>query len=143
MENKKKNDQIDEDDRDGRAHSYFMHPDKPGKILCIPMADVDGSDMVCYFAQFMPEKDKLDTWNVSFPDLPGCLSCGTGLKQAMANSIDALGGYISVASANGIAIVEPSDMETAIAKAQAENEEEDFDPAHPPLYFLVPAWPDI
>lgn len=126
-----------------QAHKYFMHPEKPGVLVCVPVADMDTSGMYCYFAQFLPEDDKPDTWNVMFPDLPGCLTCGNGLKQAMANAIDALGGYISIAKSEGLEIAGPSDMAIAIAKARKETLDAGIKSSHPPLYLLVPAWPDI
>lgn len=125
------------------AHSYFMHPEKPGQLLCIPMRDTEAAGMFCYFAQFLPEDDDTDIWNISFPDLPGCLSCGRGLKQAMANAIDALEGYLSVAKKEGMPIAKPSDFATAVVKAQTEDNENEPKPGHAPLFLLVPAWPKI
>ncbi len=99
--------------------------------------------MVCYFAQFFPEEADNETWNVSFPDLPGCLTCGRGLKQAMANAIDALSGSLSIARTEGIEIADPSDMATAISKAKVEMEEAGVIASQGVIYLLVPAWLDI
>lgn len=128
---------------DEEAHKYFMHPEKPEKLLCIPVQDVDISDMDCFFAQFLPENGEHDLWNVTFPDLPGCLTCGSGLKQAFANAMDALAGYLSIAKSKNLEIPEPSDMETAIAKARKENADIDIKPDAAPLYLLIPAWTAI
>ena len=35
-----------------------------------------------------------DGINVSFPDLPGCFTCGSNDEEALAMAIDALGGYM-------------------------------------------------
>lgn len=49
-------------------------------------------------------------YNVSFPDLPGCYTCGDNLADAMHMAEDALGGYLSRAEEKGEAIPASSDM---------------------------------
>ncbi|MCD8293784.1 MAG: type II toxin-antitoxin system HicB family antitoxin [Clostridia bacterium] len=44
---------------------------------------------------------------VSFPDLPGCLTCGETLEEAMANAEDARRCWLEVAVEQGYDIQEP------------------------------------
>ena len=97
--------------------------------------------MYYYFAQFHPDEEKPDVYNVSFPDLPGCVTFGTGLDDAMTQAMDALTGYLEVEMERGEEIPSPSDMETAKAKAEAENRELEIPPHEGTLYLLVPADP--
>ena len=47
-------------------------------------------------------------YNVSFPDLPDCYTCGDDLADAMHMAEDALCGYLSRAEERNIEIPEPS-----------------------------------
>lgn len=99
--------------------------------------------MYFYFAQFMPAEDQFDVYNVSFPDLPGCVTFGKGLNEAMSMAIDALTGYLEVEMDEGNEIPAASDMETARAKAEEENRELDILPQEGTMYLLVPAEPKL
>ena len=49
--------------------------------------------MICYPAVI--EHDRTDgAYNVSFPDLPGCLTFGDALEEANDNAREALSGYL-------------------------------------------------
>ena len=48
---------------------------------------------------------------VSFPDLPGCITCGESLTAAAANAEDAKRAWLEVALAEGISIPEPNGLE--------------------------------
>ncbi len=48
---------------------------------------------------------------VSFPDLPGCLTCGETIEQAVANATDAKQVWLEAALEEGIAIQEPNVLE--------------------------------
>lgn len=48
---------------------------------------------------------------VSFPDLPGCITCGETVESAVANAQDAKRAWLEAALADGIAIREPDDLE--------------------------------
>ena len=65
-------------------------------------------------AVFTPE-DGL--FNVEFPDLPSCYTCGDDLTDAMAMADDALGGWLSRAEALGDVIPTPSALDTVSATA--------------------------
>lgn len=49
-------------------------------------------------------------YNVAFPDLPGCYTCGENLPEAMAMAGDVLGGWLSRAEENGLEIPTASDI---------------------------------
>ncbi|MDD5866688.1 MAG: type II toxin-antitoxin system HicB family antitoxin [Lachnospiraceae bacterium] len=49
-------------------------------------------------------------FTISFPDLPGCLTCAQTLDEAYANAIDAKRGWFEAAIADGIDIPEPKDI---------------------------------
>ena len=48
---------------------------------------------------------------VSFPELPGCITCGETVESAVANAEDAKREWINAALEEGIIIHEPDDLE--------------------------------
>ena len=48
---------------------------------------------------------------VSFPELPGCITCGETVESAVANAEDAKREWITAALEDGITIHEPDDLE--------------------------------
>ena len=44
---------------------------------------------------------------VSFPELPGCLTCGQTLENALANALDAKKAWLEAALKDGLVIQEP------------------------------------
>lgn len=48
---------------------------------------------------------------VSYPDLPGCITCGETIESAVANAIDAKKAWIEVALEDGIEIYEPDNLD--------------------------------
>lgn len=48
---------------------------------------------------------------VSFPDLPGCITCGESLTAAAANAEDAKKAWLEAALAEGLSIPEPNGLE--------------------------------
>lgn len=49
----------------------------------------------------------------SFPDLPGCLTCGDTVEKAAENANDAKKAWIEAALEDGVEIKEPSAVQTA------------------------------
>ena len=49
---------------------------------------------------------------ISFPDLPGCITCGNTIENAIANAEDAKKAWLEAALADGIIIPEPNSLET-------------------------------
>lgn len=47
---------------------------------------------------------------VSFPDLPGCITCGKSVETAVANAIDAKKAWLEAALEDGIEIQEPDGL---------------------------------
>lgn len=48
---------------------------------------------------------------VSYPDLPGCITCGETIEKAVENAIDAKKEWIKAALEEGIEIYEPDSLE--------------------------------
>ena len=48
---------------------------------------------------------------VSFPDVPGCISAGDTIDEAVRNAVEALSGHIRVLEADGDPIPEPRDFD--------------------------------
>ncbi len=47
---------------------------------------------------------------ISFPDLPGCITCGETKEQALVNALDAKKAWLEAALEDGIKIKEPSGL---------------------------------
>lgn len=48
---------------------------------------------------------------VSFPDLPGCITCSETIESAVANAVDAKKAWLEAALEEGITIEEPESIE--------------------------------
>ena len=48
---------------------------------------------------------------VSYPDLPGCVTCGETVESAVANALDAKKAWIEAALEEGIPIYEPDSLD--------------------------------
>ena len=48
---------------------------------------------------------------VSYPDLPGCITCGDTIEDAMNNAKDAMKSWIEAALEEGMVINEPDSIE--------------------------------
>ncbi len=48
---------------------------------------------------------------VSYPDLPGCISCAQTIEEAIANSVDAKKAWLAAAIEDGIEIYEPDSLD--------------------------------
>ena len=48
---------------------------------------------------------------VSFPELPGCITCGENIESAIANAMDAKKAWLEAAVESGIDTQEPNDLE--------------------------------
>jgi len=56
-------------------------------------------------------KDPDSSYGVSFPDLPGCVSAGDTVDEALANATEALRGHIEVTAEHGDPISPPRTIE--------------------------------
>lgn len=63
-----------------------------------------------YKMEVIPDTDE-GGFVVSFPELPGCLSFGETMEQAIANAADAKKAWLEAAIEDGIAISEPDSLD--------------------------------
>ncbi len=63
-----------------------------------------------YRMEIVEDKDE-GGFVVSYPDLPGCITCGETVESAVANAQDAKKAWIQAALEEGIEINEPDDLE--------------------------------
>ena len=63
-----------------------------------------------YRMEIMEDRDE-GGYVVSFPELPGCITCGETVESAVANAEDAKREWIIAALEDGIVIHEPDDLE--------------------------------
>jgi predicted RNase H-like HicB family nuclease len=52
-------------------------------------------------------KDEGTSYGVSFPDVPGCISAGDTLEEALANAAEALAGHLALMKADGDVLPPP------------------------------------
>ena len=52
-------------------------------------------------------KDDGTSYGVSFPDVPGCISAGDTLDEALANAAEALAGHLALMRADGDKLPKP------------------------------------
>jgi predicted RNase H-like HicB family nuclease len=55
-------------------------------------------------------KDAGTSYGVSFPDVPGCISAGDTIEEAIVNAAEALGGHLALMRADGDPIPAPRSM---------------------------------
>ena len=63
-----------------------------------------------YRMELVPDLDE-GGYAVSYPDLPGCVSCGETLESAVRNGEDAKKAWLLAALEDGIDIPEPNQLE--------------------------------
>jgi predicted RNase H-like HicB family nuclease len=63
-------------------------------------------------------KEKGASYGVSFPDVPGCISAGDTLDEALANAAEALAGHLALMRTDGDKIPRPRTL--ASIKADSE-----------------------
>jgi antitoxin HicB len=54
-----------------------------------------------YTVVIEPDEEEPHRYNVRVPALPGCLTYGESIDDALANAIEAIQGYVAVVVANG------------------------------------------
>lgn len=80
------------------------------------MKTFDEYMMLPYRMELVPDPHE-DGFVASYPDLPGCMSCGETVESAVANAVDAKAAWLQAAVDNGIAIPAPTDP-SALEKAE-------------------------
>jgi len=63
-----------------------------------------------YKMELVPDMDE-GGFVASYPDLPGCLTCGNSLEEALRNAADAKKLWLETALEEGIAIAEPDSLD--------------------------------
>ena len=63
-----------------------------------------------YRLELIPDQDE-GGFVASYPDLPGCFSCGATVENAAANAVDAKIAWLQAAIEEGITIPEPSSLD--------------------------------
>ena len=66
--------------------------------------------VMSYRMEIVEDKDE-GGFVVSYPDLPGCITCGETLERAVANAVDAKKAWLEAALEDGIEIHEPDSLE--------------------------------
>lgn len=56
-------------------------------------------------------KDPDSIYGVSFPDVPGCISAGDTIDEAVRNAVEALSGHIRLLEADGDPVPSPRDFD--------------------------------
>ena len=63
-----------------------------------------------YRMEIIEDKDE-GGFVVSFPELPGCITCGKTVESAVANALDAKKAWLEAAAEAGVEISEPDSLE--------------------------------
>ena len=79
------------------------------KVRYQTMKTIDEYLSLPYKMEVVPDGEE-GGFVVSFPDLPGCLSSGETMEQALANAADAKRAWLEAALEEGIAISEPDSL---------------------------------
>ena len=66
-----------------------------------------------YIAFMHKEADSV--YGVSFPDVPGCVSAGDTIDDAVRNAVEALSGHVRMLEADGEAVSRPRDFDAIMA----------------------------
>lgn len=68
-----------------------------------------------YRMEIIPDTEE-GGYGVRFPELPGCITCGDTLEEAVGNAMDAKKAWLEAAIEDGIAIAEPGDADPSPAQ---------------------------
>jgi predicted RNA binding protein YcfA (HicA-like mRNA interferase family)/predicted RNase H-like HicB family nuclease len=108
------------------SHHHFKHPTKPGKVtLPHPRKDLHPKTLRSIYKQAglkewrrgmagyiaLVHKDEGTSYGVSFPDVPGCISAGDTLEEAVANAGEALAAHLALMRNDGDAVSPPRSFE--------------------------------
>jgi len=77
----------------------------------VPMKTLNEYLALPYCMEIVEDRDE-GGFVASYPDLPGCITCGETLESAAANAQDAKRAWLEAALEEGIPIREPDDLES-------------------------------
>jgi predicted RNase H-like HicB family nuclease len=66
-----------------------------------------------YIAFIHKEPDSI--YGVSFPDMPGCISAGQTIDEAVHNAVEALSGHVRMLENDGDAVPAPRDFDAIVS----------------------------
>lgn len=69
-------------------------------------------------------KDPDSAYGVSFPDLPGCISAGDTIDEAVRNAVEALSGHVRMLEADGDAVPPPRDFDAIMSDPELAEDRE-------------------
>ena len=67
-------------------------------------------------------KEPRSCYGVSFPDVPGCVSAGDTLDEAVSNAVEALSGHLAVTREQGEPLPSARTLETLRKDAEVKHE---------------------
>ncbi len=73
-----------------------------------------------YIAFIHKEPDSV--YGVSFPDLPGCISAGETIDEAVQSAVEALAGHVRMLEADGDPVPAPRDFDAIMADPDLEED---------------------
>ena len=79
------------------------------KVRVIIMKTLDYYMKLPYRMEIIPDKDE-GGYAISFPELPGCLSCGETITAALLNAEDAKRAWLEAAIEENVQITEPDSV---------------------------------
>ena len=79
---------------------------RPYEVDCLP----NDYFAMNYRMEIVEDKDE-GGFVVSFPELPGCITCGETVESVVANALDAKKAWLEAAVEDGIEIHEPDSLE--------------------------------
>ena len=79
---------------------------RPYEVDCLP----NDYFAMNYRMEIVEDKDE-GGFVISFPELPGCITCGETVESAVANALDAKKAWLEAAMEDGIEIHEPDSLE--------------------------------
>ncbi len=89
------------------SYGYEMNAPRGGSRM---MKTLNDYMAMSYRMEIVEDKDE-GGFVVSYPDLPGCITCGDTVESAVANALDAKRAWIEVALEDRIEIHEPDSLE--------------------------------
>lgn len=73
-----------------------------------------------YIAFIHKEPDSV--YGVSFPDLPGCISAGDTIDEAVQNAVEALAGHVRMLESDGDPVPAPRDFDAIMSDPDLEED---------------------
>ena len=79
------------------------------KVRFLTMKTIEEYLTLPYKMEIVPDREE-GGFVISYPDLPGCLTSGETIEQAIANAEDAKKAWLEAAMEDGIEIAEPDSL---------------------------------